>query len=73
MKCDSCFHKKICDHFINIKNGTYGAMRCDFDTEACGDYIAADVTPVVHGHNDNLQYSEYDEFRCSACGVYLED
>lgn len=46
MKCDSCFHKKICTHFIDIKNGTYGAMRYDFDTEACGDYVFVEEKKV---------------------------
>lgn len=50
MKCDSCLHKEICTHRLGIQNGTYGAMRYNFDTEECTDYAAAaDVAPVVHG------------------------
>ena len=33
----------------------------------------ADVAPVVHGHNKNLKYAKCDEFRCSVCGIHLED
>ena len=34
---------------------------------------AADVVPVVHGYNDNQKYYATDEFRCSVCGLHLED
>ena len=34
---------------------------------------AADVVPVVHGYNDNQEYYATDEFRCSVCGLHLED
>ena len=33
----------------------------------------ADVEPVRHGHNENKEYHEADEFRCSECGLHLED
>ena len=33
----------------------------------------ADVKPVVHGYNDNQEYYATDEFRCSVCGLHLED
>ena len=33
----------------------------------------ADVEPVKHGHNDNRNYCGADEFRCSRCGIHLED
>lgn len=32
-----------------------------------------DAVPVVHGFNDNQNYSDVDEFRCSECGLHLED
>ena len=32
-----------------------------------------DAAPVVHGFNDNRNYHEVDEFRCSECGLHLED
>lgn len=28
---------------------------------------------VRHGHNENQEYHEVDEFRCSECGLHLED
>lgn len=28
---------------------------------------------VRHGHNKNREYHEADEFRCSECGLHLED
>lgn len=32
-----------------------------------------DAEPVRHGHNENKEYHEADEFRCSECGLHLED
>lgn len=32
-----------------------------------------DAVPVRHGHNENKKYHEVDEFRCSECGLHLED
>ena len=32
-----------------------------------------EAVPVVHGYNNNQNYSEVDEFRCSECGLHLED
>lgn len=32
-----------------------------------------EAVPVVHGYNDNQNYHEADEFRCSVCGLHLED
>ena len=32
-----------------------------------------EAVPVVHGFNDNRYYHEADEFRCSVCGLHLED
>ena len=32
-----------------------------------------DAEPVRHGHNENREYHEADEFRCSECGLHLED
>lgn len=32
-----------------------------------------DAEPVRHGHNENQEYHEVDEFRCSECGLHLED
>ena len=29
--------------------------------------------PVRHGHNENREYHEADEFICSECGLHLED
>lgn len=33
----------------------------------------ADVQPVRHGRNENRNYHETEEFRCSECGLHLED
>lgn len=33
----------------------------------------ADVQPVRRGHNENKEYHKADEFRCSECGLHLED
>ena len=35
----------------------------------CPDYIE----PVKHGRNENQKFHEVDEFRCSECGLHLED
>ena len=32
-----------------------------------------DAEPVRHGHNENKEYHEVDEFICSECGLHLED
>lgn len=32
-----------------------------------------EAVPVVNGFNDNRNYHEVDEFRCSECGLHLED
>lgn len=32
-----------------------------------------EAVPVVHGFNDNRKFHEVDEFRCSVCGLHLED
>jgi hypothetical protein len=32
-----------------------------------------EAVPVVHGCNNNQNYHEVDEFRCSVCGLHLED
>lgn len=31
------------------------------------------TVPVRHGKNKNQKYHEVDEFRCSECGLHLED
>lgn len=32
-----------------------------------------EAVSVVHGYNNNQNYHEVDEFRCSVCGLHLED
>lgn len=32
-----------------------------------------DIESVRCGHNENREYHEVDEFRCSECGLHLED
>ena len=32
-----------------------------------------EAEPVRHGQNENKKYHEVDEFRCSECGLHLED
>ena len=48
-----------------------------YDTNAFLDSIdeqpTIEAVPVVHGFNDNRNYHECDEFRCSECGLHLED
>lgn len=34
---------------------------------------AVEAELVRHGHNENQEYHEADEFRCSECGLHLED
>ena len=34
---------------------------------------SSDVEPVRHGHNANEKYHAVDEFRCSECGIHIED
>ena len=47
-----------------------------FDKELFGKIeamVPIEAVPVVHGFNDNRNYHEVDEFRCSVCGLHLED
>ena len=37
------------------------------------DQPTIEAVPVVHGYNNNQNYHEVDEFRCSVCGLHLED
>ena len=37
------------------------------------DQPTIEAVPVVHGCNNNQNYHEVDEFRCSVCGLHLED
>ena len=37
------------------------------------DLPTIEAVPVVHGYNNNQNYHEVDEFRCSVCGLHLED
>lgn len=37
------------------------------------DAPTVDAEPVRHGHNENKEYHEMDEFICSECGLHLED
>ena len=36
------------------------------------DISTIEAVPVVHGYNNNQNYHEVDEFRCSECGLHLE-
>lgn len=54
---------KAIDHEVSL-DGLYANIEA---------IPAADVAPVVHGHNKNLKYAKCDEFRCSVCGIHLED
>ena len=33
----------------------------------------ADVAPIKHAYNANEKYHAVDEFRCSECGIHIED
>lgn len=37
------------------------------------DAPTVEAEPVRYGHNENREYHEADEFRCSECGLHLED
>lgn len=57
--------------------GIYGSGYSDAERE--NDVIdriesqpTIEAIPVVHGFNDNRNYHECDEFRCSECGLHLE-
>ena len=37
------------------------------------DQPVIDASPTIRCYNDNQNYHEVDEFRCSRCGLHLED
>ena len=52
-----------------------GAIGMDFYAfdDIVKEQPTIEAVPVVHGFNDNRNYHECDEFRCSECGLHLED
>ena len=36
-------------------------------------HFAFEAKPEKYCYNDNKTYHEVDEFRCSACGIHIED
>lgn len=64
MKCERCFHKPICKHYIDIRNDTYVRIGYKFSPDECKDYVGtSDITTIVHGswiYDSGL-------FRCSVC------
>ena len=63
--------------YYNIKK--HKCIRCEnVEPEDAREHFYADcplpdAEPVRHGHNENREYHEVDEFRCSECGLHLED
>lgn len=59
----------------NLINTVKATPRCDLSMALmiANNYATADVVEVKNGHNANLTYHEADEFRCSECGIHLED
>lgn len=41
--------------------------------EKINSILTIEAVPVVHGYNDNQNFHEADEFKCSVCGLHLED
>ena len=54
-------------HFTALMN------EVSFIKYMIADAPTVDAEPVQHGHNENQDYHEVDEFRCSECGLHLED
>lgn len=59
MKCDSCFHKKVCRHYSNYKTETYAYMGISFKPDECKDYV--DVSEYIKKEKilniiDSLEY-----------------
>ena len=69
---DSLWNCKTCFHYRNGKCNTW----CDHLESYRPNYSKLEIInaePVRHGHNENQKYHEVDEFRCSECGLHLED
>lgn len=67
--CTDCIHKTVCfKRLMREKLTPKGfELRCDhFKSKA-------DFAEVKHGYNANLKFCEEDEFRCSECGIHIED
>lgn len=63
---------------IDVDNYCEHICRCNkekCDKGKCPIHNAPTIeaVPVVYGCNNNQNYHEVDEFRCSVCGLHLED
>lgn len=65
---------------VNEYERLYPTASGDFDEFATkvvpyiiSTQLTVEAEPVRHGHNENREYHEADEFRCSECGLHLED
>lgn len=52
--------------------GIFGSVKTAL-TDKIKALPAADVAPVKHAFNANEKYHSVDEFRCSECGIHIED
>ena len=58
---------------LNILSGDSTNDRANQIIDVFDDLFTADVKSVKHGRNENEKYASTDEFRCSECGIHLED
>lgn len=58
--------------YTYLKEYLYDNNDCDH-FENCYDCWNREVEEMHHERNDNQNYHESDEFRCSECGLHLED
>ena len=64
---------QITDHEIIDYLGIRYASCTPDVRDLLNDQPTIEAVPVVYGFNDNRNFHEVDEFRCSECGLHLED
>lgn len=63
MKCNNCFHKKVCGRYQDYKTETYAYMGVNFDSNKCEDYVDVSdkdnlqkLNDIVYKHNLTMDY-----------------
>lgn len=71
MKCESCFHKKVCVHYQDYKTEAYAYMGVSFSPDKCEDYINSDnimVVKIGKWIRDSFIEGMFAKSHCSICG-----
>lgn len=66
-------YRLIAGHSDYHGDNILAALTCVAEGKKVTPVRPIEAVPVVHGFNDNRNYHECDEFRCSECGLHLED